>query len=67
LIKKGFVTFVDLRGFVIDRVENRSRLSRAARWSREKFDAVAETSQFRIILRARTFFASWLTAGPRSS
>ena len=28
------------------RVENLSRLCRAARWSREKFDAIAETSQF---------------------
>ena len=46
------------------RVENLSRSCRCARWSREKFDAIAETCSSRIILRARTFFASSLTAGP---
>jgi hypothetical protein len=49
------------------RVEDLSGSSRAARWSREKFDAVPETSEFADHLGACAFFASSLMAGPRSS
>ena len=65
------VRLKEVRAFRLRRMDEPgskiSLISRMLGWRREQLDSVPRLRSSRIILRARTFFASTLTAGPRSS